>query len=544
MAELPSGTVTFLFTDIEGSTRLLRELRGSYADLLADHQRLLRESCERHEGREIDTQGDSLFVAFPRAWNAVLAAAGAQRALARHPWPGGLELRVRMGIHTGGASVTGDRYLGLAVHRAARICAAGHGGQIVLSQATYTLLEDEEEELAGLSLRNLGEHMLKDFDRPVRLYQLVVPDLPAEFPPLRTVESELPFRGREGELAEAVETAVAAPFLRRYRRLLLAAAALLAAAGAAALGLALAGGGSNAPTVRVVPNSVAVIDPTANRVVGDLRVGEVPSAVAFGEGHAWVANLDSQSLSRIDPRTLVVETKGIPGRPADLATGADEVFVGEFDGERLFVLNSDGDLLETTAVGPGGLVKSSGLAGIAAGAGRVWVGDIRHSKLALLNPDGGAVLRRTPLPQPIWALTRSKDALWATAPSLTALRIDPRSDEVQETISLTNSPNGVAASGDSVWIAAGPKAIEIGSLSRAVEGTVTIGTQDPAGEPFGAGLQGVAVDGNDVWVTDPVGGRVVRIDGTAAKVTKTIRVGHTPAGLAVGGGRVWVAVDR
>jgi class 3 adenylate cyclase/catechol 2,3-dioxygenase-like lactoylglutathione lyase family enzyme len=180
---LPSGTVTFLFSDIEGSTRLARDLGARYAELLADHARLLRAAFEKYGGHEIDSQGDAFFVAFARAKEAVLAAAAAQRALDEHSWPADVELRVRMGLHTGEAAVTEKRYLGVAVHRAARICSAGHGGQVLLSQSTAAVLEDER--LDGVELRELGHHQLKDFDRPERISQLVISGLPTEFPPLR-----------------------------------------------------------------------------------------------------------------------------------------------------------------------------------------------------------------------------------------------------------------------------------------------------------------------------------------------------------------------
>src|SRR6266700_4492944 len=134
--ELPRGTVTFLFTDIEGSTRLLKQLRDGYAEVLADHQAILRRAFEVHGGREIDTQGDSFFVAFPRAKDAVAAAVQAQHELAAHPWPEGTAVRVRMGLHTGEPTVGGERYVGLGDHRAARISAAGHGGQVLVSQTT------------------------------------------------------------------------------------------------------------------------------------------------------------------------------------------------------------------------------------------------------------------------------------------------------------------------------------------------------------------------------------------------------------------------
>src|SRR5437870_4353280 len=134
--ERPTGTVTFLFSDIEGSTRLLQRLGALYGEALAQHQRLLREAFAEHGGHEIDTQGDSFFAAFRRAKDAVAAAVDAQRALAAYEWPHRAEVRVRMGIHTGETGVGEDRYVGLGVHRAARIGAAAVGGQVLVSETT------------------------------------------------------------------------------------------------------------------------------------------------------------------------------------------------------------------------------------------------------------------------------------------------------------------------------------------------------------------------------------------------------------------------
>ena len=186
MQDLASGTITFLFTDIEGSTRLLKRLGEDYGDVLSEHHNLFRTLFERYGGREVDTQGDAFFVAFPRAKDAVAAALAGQRAVVAHSWPRQAVVRVRMGMHTGEPTVAAERYIGLGVHRAARICAAGHGGQILLSQATYAVLVDDV--LPDLRFRDLGEHALKDLDRPERIYQLVVPDLPSEFPPLRSAK--------------------------------------------------------------------------------------------------------------------------------------------------------------------------------------------------------------------------------------------------------------------------------------------------------------------------------------------------------------------
>jgi class 3 adenylate cyclase/DNA-binding NarL/FixJ family response regulator len=181
--ELPGGTITFLFTDIEGSTRLLKRLGDDYTNLLGEHHDLFRALFAEHGGREVDTQGDAFFVVFPRAKDAIAVALAGQRAVAAHSWPQQVDVRVRMGMHTGEPARAAERYIGLGVHRAARICSAAHGGQILLSNATYAVLADEM--LPDLRFRDLGEHTLKDIDRPERLYQLVAPDLPSDFPPLR-----------------------------------------------------------------------------------------------------------------------------------------------------------------------------------------------------------------------------------------------------------------------------------------------------------------------------------------------------------------------
>ena len=175
---LPGGAVTFVFTDIEGSTRLVKALRDRYAEVLAGHRRLVRAAIAAHGGQEVDTQGDAFFAAFGGAKQAVLCALEIQRALAGQDWPGGAHVRVRMGVHTGQAVPAGGGYTGLAVDRAARICAAARGGQVLVSQPTRDLIEDEEEgEGLGFALVDAGEVRLKDLDRPVRLFRLAAAGL-------------------------------------------------------------------------------------------------------------------------------------------------------------------------------------------------------------------------------------------------------------------------------------------------------------------------------------------------------------------------------
>ena len=181
MTELLTGTVTFLFTDIEGSTQLLKRLGKRYGVALADHRKLMRAAVREHGGEEVDRQGDSFLFAFPRAAGAAAAAIDGQRALAAHEWPTGSHLRVRMGLHTAEPTVSEEGFYGLGVHRAARIMAAARGGQVLVSHATSSVLEDAE--LQGARLRDLGEYSLKDLDRPERIYQLDVGGLESIFPP-------------------------------------------------------------------------------------------------------------------------------------------------------------------------------------------------------------------------------------------------------------------------------------------------------------------------------------------------------------------------
>jgi predicted ATPase/DNA-binding SARP family transcriptional activator len=216
VAHFPSGTVTFLFTDVEGSTELLARVRAAeYGRLLGEHRRLLRDAFAQGGGYEVDTQGDAFFAAFPTARGALDAAVAAQRGALD------TDLSIRVGLHTGEPLLVPTGYVGLDVPRAARICSAGHGGQVLVSQATRELVESDLPE--GVTLRDLGEHRLKDLTKPQRLSQLVIDGLRAEFPPLRTLENRstnlpvqpTPLIGRERQLTE-----IAGELRRRDVRLL------------------------------------------------------------------------------------------------------------------------------------------------------------------------------------------------------------------------------------------------------------------------------------------------------------------------------------
>ena len=233
MTSLPRGTVTLLFSDVEGSTELQHRLGDHYQEVAETHRRLLEAAFAAHGGTVVDRQTESFFCVFTRAQDAVQAAATAQRALAVESWPMRAQVRVRMGIHAGDPEVAGDRYVGLAVSRAARICAAAHGGQVLLSSSARSLLADHDR----AALLDLGLHRLKDFPEPESLSQLTIEGLPTRFPPLRTK---------------------AQPPSRR-KPLLLAAAALLSIGGITAAVFAIRSGGGSGLS-HIGSTSVGVTD--------------------------------------------------------------------------------------------------------------------------------------------------------------------------------------------------------------------------------------------------------------------------------------------
>ena len=202
MPTLPSGTVTFVFTDIEGSTELLKQLGDLYGELLAAHRRLIRTTFETMNGIEIDNQGDAFFFAFPRARDAVGAAVAAQRAHATTVWPGESVVRVRMGLHTGEPSIGDEGYLGLDVVRAARICTVAHGGQVLLSEATRGLIGSAMPD--DVSVFPLGERHLRSIDEPERIYELAIEGLPREQAEELDAVGEAPAKS-DGDFGREVE---------------------------------------------------------------------------------------------------------------------------------------------------------------------------------------------------------------------------------------------------------------------------------------------------------------------------------------------------
>jgi YVTN family beta-propeller protein len=444
--ELPAGTVTFLFTDIEGSTQLLKRLGGeAYGQALDDHRRILREAFAEHDGHEIDTQGDSFFVAFRRAKDAVATAIACQLRLADHSWPEGSELRVRMGIHTGEPAMGGERYVGMGVHRAARICAAGHGGQVLVSQTTRELLRDDP--IPGVGLSDLGEHQLKDMDEPERIYQLVVPGLREDFPALKTA-APAPFEGREGELAEAATEELSKRWRRPARRTLLVATFAAALVGLS-VGVLLTQGGGSAASASVSANAVGVLDAHSGDLVSEVPVGGAPGEVASGLGAIWVTNANDNTVSRIDAGTnRVTQTIRVGGGPTAVAVGAGAVWVANgLDGT---VSRID----PTTNLEVDKVTVGNGPSGVAYGEGRVWVTNSVDGTVSRIAPGAPRATRHFPAAVGASAIAVGFGRVWiASPPTASVVVLDPSSGRVLREIGVGGEPSAVATGAGAVWVA-------------------------------------------------------------------------------------------
>ena len=504
---MPSGTVTMLFTDIEGSTRLLKRLGDRYGGLLAEHRRLLRESFDAHGGREMDTQGDAFFIAFARARNAIEAAVDAQRALAGHEWPDGVECRVRMGLHTGEPAVGEEGYHGMGLHRGARVAGIARGGQILLSSATAEVVHDDLP--SGMSLRDLGERQLKDIDRPERVYQLLAEGLQSEFP-------------------EPPEEASRRP---RHRGRLVAAAGLTVLAAVVAAVVIATRGGSSAATAAITANSVGIFHSGNGRPIGQVPVGSSPSAVVSGYDSIWVTNVDAHSVSRIDPvKQVVIDTIQVGNGPAGIAIGGGAVWVTNgLDGTVSEINPKTDTQVRVIPVG-------NGPAGIAADSRYVWVANSDDGNVTRIPLRGGSPLKPIPVGQRADGVAVGGGSVWVTSEATgTVTRVDARSGSVIEPIAVGTGADGVAVGADAIWVA------------NRLDSTVT--RIDPATNaihsviPVGDGPSSIAVEGSSVWVSNELAGTLSQIDPGQDVVVKTLTTGNQPEGVALTPGGLYVAVQ-
>jgi len=515
MTELPHGSVTFVFTDIEGSTLLVKQLRGQYPEVLAEHQRILREAFANHGGYEVDTQGDAFFAAFASARDAVLAALEAQRVLSDHAWSDGTRVRVRIGIHTGQAMPVGGRYTGVAVHRAARISAAAHGGQVLVSQTTHNLLEDEEEDLPGIALRDLGTHELKDLDRPVHVYQVEAEGLEREFPPLRTE-------------AHAPAAAPPPPYYRRRTILVGAVAGVIAAAVAIPI-FAFGGGSGGGGLGEATGNAIGSIDAHTGDVEGGVMLPGAPTAVAAGLGSVWAASADSNKVYAIDPDSNTVRDRiDVGNAPAGIATGGGFVWVTNSLAGTVSQISPQGQIVEEVRVG-------NGPTGIAFGGGYVWVANTLEHTISRIRVRDGKVWSFSATTDP-GAIAYGERAIWvASKSSNTVVKLDPRDGQrLLRPIPVGQGPAGIAVGLGSVWVANS----DDGTVSRIDPATGSV----TGLLPVGSGPSSVAIVGREVWTANELAGTVSRIDPARTERPTTVRLGRPPAAVTGGDDTVYVAL--
>jgi YVTN family beta-propeller protein len=505
VVQLPRGTVSLLFTDIEGSTLLQHRLQERYREVVNEHRRLLEEAIEANGGRVVDRQTESFFAVFPRMRDAAAAACAAQNSLATHEWPEGAQVKVRMGIHAGEPELEGDRYVGLAVARAARIGATAHGGQVIMSGTARGLLDGR------FSARSLGSYPLKDFDAPEPLYQLQADGLAERFPRPRVTPR------------------------RSHRTLILIGAAivgLVIAAAVAAVIVSRSGAGASL----VEANNVGVIDPATNRIVDQVPVGNRPGPIAFGAGSVWVANIADRNLTRLDATKRT---------NAGLVT-LDQTPTGIAYGEREGLWVAHGLLGGLSKVDPqfgqvtdkmkiGGR-SGEGTGEVAVGVGSVWA-VFGESTIARVDPNPPRLENvgvAGPSPR---ALAVANNLLWIASSldqSVEVFALGTFDQGPVKIVPVGRGPSALAFGHDAIWVANTDDdtvtRIEPGGFYQ--RDTIEVGESPNA----------LAVSPEAIWVANG-GGTVSRIDPVKREVAKTIDVGNAPAGIAVGAGNVWVSVQ-
>ena len=516
MPQLPTGTVTFLFADIEGSTTLLKELgRDGYEQALAEHAEILRAAFDAHGGKLVDTQGDSSFIAFGAAGHAVAAAVAAQRLLDAHEWPGGTTLKVRMGLHSGEPKASGERYVGIGVHRASRIGSAAHGGQVLLSSATRELVEDDLPD--GVFLRDLGSYRLKDIDRPERISQAAAEGLQVEFPPLRGAEP------------------VAAPTPPVLRRRSVLASALIGVV-AAAVAIPVFALGQSSGVARAA--SLLRVDPTKAKVTAGVDIPGDPAAVTTCLASVFVLSRNGY-VYEVAPQVLKPLPIFVGGKPGDVAHVGNlaTVLTGSKQ-NTVTVIDAASGTGSTPFALPGSPASS---ASIAVYGLDVYVANPNVRKLERISsPYTGVARDSISLPalrsvnqgRGYSGVAAGEGALWIAGNDVdrTLWRVDLSSRRVT-TIPLSFAPRAITFGAGSVWLVDQPH----NSVFRLDPATNEIGARIRVGHEPTA----VTAGGGFVWVANALDGTVSRIDPRHGDV-KSAKIGGRPIAIAVGLGAVWV----
>jgi DNA-binding SARP family transcriptional activator/streptogramin lyase len=552
-AQVPTGTVTLLFTDVEGSTQLVRALGDDYGALLEQHHALVRSVLRDHGGEEIDTQGDAFFFAFRRARDAVRGAVELQKGITDTRWPDGVAIRVRVGIHTGEPGIAETGYHGLDVVRAARISGSAYGGQILVSSATRDLVGVA---LENVTFQDLGEHELKDLEHSQRIFQVIAPGLETDFPPLTTADAArvMTIRGREQELASAAQAALMTEerrvrLFRRSRLIGVAGALILVAA---AVGVVLALATRSGESVTVAPGSVAVLDEDG-KLVGDVPIGGRPVSLAVDDDAVWVANADDGTVLRIDPDSLeVVETIGLGADVNSVAVGFGSVWVAGGNSETLFRIDPRENAIEATLhFGKGDPLRPNPIFFVAAGRKAVWITqgsdvlriDPRTNELtktiALPSPDASTKSGLHPVPIDLGA---GGGNVWVPTQDERLLRIDGGTGAISATTVLPGEGDSPAVGAGGLWLIVGTETPQVSKLDPSnLTQTASVPFPSERPEDFPVAL---AIAEDAVWVADHGTGLLSRIAAATAQSEPVARVPYHPISIAATPDTVWVGVQE
>ena len=485
-----------LFSDVQGSTRLTQKLGEEWPPVLATFRALMREAIDASDGTINATEGDSFFATFANTDAAARAATAAQRAIRAEAWPDEVGvLEVRMGVHVGIARHTDGHLVGIEVHRAARIAALAHGGQVLVSAPVQGELDAEHE------CEDLGSHPLKDFDDPERLFHLRVDERHAsDFPPPR-VEAPPGMRRRE------------------------AIAGVLALAAIAGLVAVLVSRGDD--RVPPGPNTAVAIDPASLEVTHRVRVGDSPTAVAVAAGGAWVLNGNDETLSLVDAeRGEVVRTVAIPGAPSDITADRGVLWLVTRRPDLVRIDPVSARVAERVRLArPRGLAPATAFPPgfVAAADGVVWASDGAW----LWRVSGRAPRRIERHAAPVRGPLAIDTSLWIGS----LVELDRTTFRVRRRLGLGDRAQDVASGHGAIWIADATRRSVIRIDPRTGRSTRV--------EAVGGVPSGIAVDDRAVWVSVQ-SGLVVRLDPRTGATTGRVGVGGTPRGVASGEGRVWV----
>ncbi len=506
---MEEGVVTVMFTDVEGSTDVTRRLGDEEGRRVIEaYKRLVREELERQGGREVDSVGDGFFITFSSTRRAVTCAVEIQKALDQHGREQPDEdVRVRIGLNVGEVIERDGHPFGAAVNATERVASRAKGGQILVSEPIRHLAGT----IPGVSFRGRGRHEVKGFPERWRLYE-VVWDRPARQAPRPAMKP------------------AAKP--RWKLRALAAGGVALAAVVAGLLALLLSGGGSHLS--RVDANAVGILDPKNGTILGEIRVGARPTALAFGEGALWVANAGDRTVSRVDPASREqVHAIGVGTfPPSAVAAGEGAVWVPTRFSDEVAVIDPRTDAVDHTVALPDG----SGPGSVAIGGGFVWVANAIGDTVSRISPQTDEV-KSTPVRGEPDAIAFGEDGVWvADTLSKSVSRLSPSTGRVVAPhIALRSPPSAIAVGEGAVWVASteGDTITKIDPQSNAAVGTITVGNAPVA----------VAAGEGGVWVANSLDRSVWRIDPSTNRVEQKIAFGSSPDAIVVADGRVWVAAQ-